>query len=106
MSVCVVCNNPLEVEIERDEDEEYDNGASSSSKAPAAAPETVPDDVQMKCGCHFHWLAIIAGVCTTISDLGIAGTVFSKPTRPQSVQTAGKTSHPTPRPAHNKFSAI
>lgn len=104
MSVCVVCNNPLEVEIERDEDE-YDNSASSSSKAPAAEPETVPDDVQMNCGCHFHWLAIPAGISTTISDLDIAGTVFSKPTKPQSARTAAKTSHPTPRPAHNKFSA-
>ena len=55
MSVCVACNNPLEVEIERDEDEEYDTGASSSKKAPVAAPETYPDDVQMTCGCHFHW---------------------------------------------------
>lgn len=58
MSVCVVCNKPLEVEIERDsDDEEYENGASSSGKAPAAAPETVADDVQLKCGCHFHWYA-------------------------------------------------
>jgi hypothetical protein len=58
MSVCVACSKPLEVEIERDEDDEYENGASSSSKAPATAPETVPDDVQMSCGCHFHWLGI------------------------------------------------
>jgi hypothetical protein len=55
MSACVVCNKPLEVEFERD-DEEHETGASSSSgKAPAAAPEMVPDDVQMSCGCHFHW---------------------------------------------------
>jgi hypothetical protein len=55
MSVCVACNNPLEVEVDRDSDDEYEHGASSSSKAPAAAPETVPDDVKMNCGCHFHW---------------------------------------------------
>ncbi|KAF1915969.1 hypothetical protein BDU57DRAFT_515778 [Ampelomyces quisqualis] len=55
MSVCVACNNPLEVEIERDEDEEHDAGASFSGKGAAAAPETYPDDVQMTCGCHFHW---------------------------------------------------
>jgi hypothetical protein len=59
MSVCVACSKPLEVEIERDEDEEYENGASSSGKGPAPAPETVPDDVQMSCGCHFHWLGIM-----------------------------------------------
>jgi hypothetical protein len=58
MSVCVACNNPLEVEIDRDGDEEHDTGASPSGKAPAAAPETYPDDVQMTCGCHFHWYEI------------------------------------------------
>lgn len=55
MSGCVVCQKPLEVEVERDDDEEYEGGASSSGKAPAAAPETYPDDVQLSCGCHFHW---------------------------------------------------
>jgi hypothetical protein len=55
MSNCVICDKPLEVEVERDEDEEYEGGASSSGKGPAAAPETYPDDVQLTCGCHFHW---------------------------------------------------
>lgn len=60
MSGCVICKNPLEVEIERDEDEEYEGGASSSGKAPAPAPETVPDDVQLSCGCHFHWDCLLS----------------------------------------------
>lgn len=55
MSACVACNKPLEVEVEADEEEEYEVEASSSGKAPAVAPETVPDDVQLSCGCHFHW---------------------------------------------------
>ncbi|CAO2653951.1 Nn.00g106840.m01.CDS01 [Neocucurbitaria sp. VM-36] len=55
MSVCVACNKPLEVEIEPEEEEENETTTASSSKAPAAAPETVPDDVQLTCGCHFHW---------------------------------------------------
>jgi hypothetical protein len=57
MSVCVTCKKPLDVEIEPDEEgEDVQMGASSSSgKAPAAAPETYPDDVHMNCGCHFHW---------------------------------------------------
>ena len=46
---------PLTVEIEADEDEQYEMAGSSSGKAPAAEPETVPDDVQLNCGCHFHW---------------------------------------------------
>ncbi|KAF1941384.1 hypothetical protein EJ02DRAFT_455191 [Clathrospora elynae] len=60
MSVCVACNKPLEVEIEPDEEEEYETGASSSSKAPAAALETYPDDVQLTCGCHFHWDCLLS----------------------------------------------
>ncbi|CAI6335368.1 unnamed protein product [Periconia digitata] len=53
MSVCATCKKPLEVEIEPEEDDVQMSG--SSSKAPAAAPETYPDDVQLSCGCHFHW---------------------------------------------------
>jgi hypothetical protein len=76
MSACVACNKPLEVEFERDEDEEYETGASSSSgKAPAAAPEMVPDDVQMSCGCHFHWLVFIEGQYN-LSNIFLSGTVF------------------------------
>jgi len=60
MSGCVVCRKPLEVEIEADSDDEHEQQQAgySSSKAPAAAPETVPDDVQLTCGCHFHWYFI------------------------------------------------
>ncbi|RAR01455.1 zinc ion binding protein [Stemphylium lycopersici] len=58
MSGCVICKNPLEVEVERDEDEEY--AAGSSGKAPAAAPETYPDDVKLSCGCHFHWDCLLS----------------------------------------------
>ncbi|KAG9388840.1 hypothetical protein A1F94_001733 [Pyrenophora tritici-repentis] len=60
MSGCVVCNKPLEVEVERDEDDEYEGGASSSGKGPAAAAETYPDDVQLICGCHFHWDCLLS----------------------------------------------
>ncbi|KAJ4346622.1 uncharacterized protein N0V89_010553 [Didymosphaeria variabile] len=56
MSICVACQKPLEVELEPEEyEEDVQMGGSSSGKAPAAAPETVPDDVQLNCGCHFHW---------------------------------------------------
>jgi hypothetical protein len=67
MSVCVICEKTLEVEIERDEDEEYEGGASSSGKGPAAAPETYPDDVQLTCGCHFHWYAAFLPVNRALS---------------------------------------
>lgn len=56
MSRCVACKDPLVIEIERDDDE--DQLVASSSKAPAA-PETVPDDVHLNCGCHFHWQCLL-----------------------------------------------
>lgn len=55
MSVCVSCHQPLVLAIEPDEDEDVQMGASSSGKASVPEPETVPDDVQLNCGCHFHW---------------------------------------------------
>ncbi|KAK7180947.1 hypothetical protein DPSP01_000589 [Paraphaeosphaeria sporulosa] len=55
MSACVACQKPLEVEFEpEDYDEDVQMGG-SSGKAPAAAPDMVPDDVHLNCGCHFHW---------------------------------------------------
>lgn len=55
MATCVACQRPLVLELEPDEDEDIEMGGSSSGKAPALEPETVPDDVQLNCGCHFHW---------------------------------------------------
>ena len=43
---CSACNEPLYIEVDLDSDED--------SKAPAK-PETVPDDVEFSCGCHYHW---------------------------------------------------
>lgn len=45
--LCTACSEPLLVEIEPDSDVE-------DSKASMAA-ESVPDDVELNCGCHFHW---------------------------------------------------
>ena len=44
---CSTCHEPLLLEIEADSDVE-------DSKAPAAS-ESIPDDVELTCGCHFHW---------------------------------------------------
>ncbi|KAF9733424.1 hypothetical protein PMIN06_007545 [Paraphaeosphaeria minitans] len=55
MSTCVACQKPLEVEFEPEDYEEDVQMGGSSGKAPAAAPDMVPDDVHLHCGCHFHW---------------------------------------------------
>lgn len=45
MATCKVCDEPLLVPV----DDEEDEGPSSST------PQTVPDDLQLPCGCHYHW---------------------------------------------------
>lgn len=45
-ATCKVCDEPLLVPVG---DDEEDEGPSSST------PQTVPDDLQFPCGCHYHW---------------------------------------------------
>lgn len=55
MTTCAQCNKPLVVEITPDSDSEGELRASNAD----AAPETLPDDVQLSCGCHFHWECLL-----------------------------------------------
>ncbi|KAI1438490.1 hypothetical protein GGR50DRAFT_435265 [Xylaria sp. CBS 124048] len=45
-AVCKTCEDPLVVEIEVEEDS-------------IAEPQTVPDDLELICGCHFHWQCLL-----------------------------------------------
>lgn len=58
MSVCAQCNKPLEVEVETYDHDEEDAqmGNGSSAEDPL---ETVPDDVCLACGDHFHWECLL-----------------------------------------------
>ena len=49
MSVCATCRNPLTIAINDDDEDGAGNGASS---------QVVPDDVELSCGCHYHWYEI------------------------------------------------
>lgn len=56
--ICAACGKPLFVELDESEDLDADDTAMAggeSSDAPAARFCTVPDDVRLHCGCHFHW---------------------------------------------------
>ncbi|KAI0875651.1 hypothetical protein GGS24DRAFT_499605 [Hypoxylon argillaceum] len=46
VSICKICEDPLTVEIE---DEDGEN----------TGPQTVPDDLELGCGCHFHWQCLM-----------------------------------------------
>lgn len=55
MTSCVVCTNPLTLFLEDEDGDEMSGqpGASSSSAS------YVDDDVQLLCGCHFHWQCLL-----------------------------------------------
>lgn len=44
---CATCHESLLLEIEADSDVE--------DSRTEAASESIPDDVELVCGCHFHW---------------------------------------------------
>lgn len=73
---CVACHDPLVMTVDPDSDSDSESGeagpsssaqASSSSSAPQAT--TVPDDLRLPCGCHFHWQ------CLLDSSLQLASTL-------------------------------
>ena len=59
MATCAACHDPLVVEVEfEDEDEDMETtetGESSAAGGSSSTKQTVPDDVHLNCGCHFHW---------------------------------------------------
>jgi hypothetical protein len=47
--ICAACEEPLLLTIEDDSSDEGTNGKSQQES------QSVPDDVELSCGCHFHW---------------------------------------------------
>lgn len=55
MTTCAKCNGPLEIEIGLSDESDMDTNGPSQDQA----TETVPDDVHLPCGCHFHWECLL-----------------------------------------------
>ena len=53
MATCVACNKVLTLYIEPDDESEEDETMEGSANANTGS--YVDDDVQLQCGCHFHW---------------------------------------------------
>ncbi|PSR81835.1 hypothetical protein BD289DRAFT_372133 [Coniella lustricola] len=51
--LCKVCEEPLLVPVEDSDDEGQGQAGPSSSSSSRA--NTVPDDLEFPCGCHYHW---------------------------------------------------
>ncbi|MCJ1389796.1 hypothetical protein MMC18_002653 [Xylographa bjoerkii] len=56
MATCAACHGKLELEVDPEEGTEgYETTGSSSGSHTI----TVPDDVELNCGCHFHWQCLL-----------------------------------------------
>jgi hypothetical protein len=51
IGTCRLCDQPLVVELEPEDVDEH------TSSTTGDIPGTVPDDLELPCGCHFHWYA-------------------------------------------------
>lgn len=47
-AVCKACQDPLVISIEPDSEDEGQGTEET---------QNVPDDLELPCGCHFHWYA-------------------------------------------------
>lgn len=57
--ICAKCSKPLEVEVDAFDDEDEDVEMGGGSSEPAPTQQTVPDDVHLNCGHHFHWECLL-----------------------------------------------
>ncbi len=55
VDTCVTCTEPLILDIDSDDDDDDLRPGSSDRNG-----RTVPDSVELKCGCHFHWSVLFS----------------------------------------------
>lgn len=56
-TTCKACDDPLILEIP---DDEEDTGAGAGAGGGSGStPQSVPDDLELPCGCHFHWQCLL-----------------------------------------------
>ncbi|RGP59943.1 ring finger [Fusarium sporotrichioides] len=56
MSLCKVCEEALVLRLEIDDDEIEASGTAGPS---TTSNSSVPDDLELSCGCHFHWQCLL-----------------------------------------------
>ena len=65
MDVCTTCHKPLILEIESEDD---DDSTHSEASSKSDTGRTVPDSVELTCGCHFHWSVPVGAFAIHHSD--------------------------------------
>jgi hypothetical protein len=51
MALCKACQETLVLRLDPEEDVDDEAGAAG----PSTSDSSVPDDLELPCGCHFHW---------------------------------------------------
>lgn len=64
METCKACGAPLTVLIQHEDSEEHDGYLPDASSSASKQGVLVDDDVELQCGCHFHW-------CVDTSNLSL-----------------------------------
>ncbi|KAJ9129653.1 hypothetical protein NKR19_g10255 [Coniochaeta hoffmannii] len=78
---CASCHDPLVMSVEPDSDSESGQQPGPSSSAQASS-ETVPDDLHLPCGCHYHWQCLLdqsTQVTSTLSCPNCSATLTPNP---------------------------
>ncbi|KAK4893711.1 hypothetical protein LTR27_007958 [Elasticomyces elasticus] len=57
MALCAHCSKPLTISVQPDSDDEQEDPNNGSMDVDS--DETVPDDVHLPCGDHFHWECLL-----------------------------------------------
>jgi len=53
MATCKSCGQALVLELDPDDFDE------ATSSVAGGSPTVVPDDLELPCGCHFHWYVVL-----------------------------------------------
>lgn len=64
METCKACGAPLTVLIQHEDSEAHDGYLPDASSSASKQGVLVDDDVELQCGCHFHW-------CVDTSNLSL-----------------------------------
>lgn len=56
MSLCKACDEALVLRVDGSnaDDDDQDGEGNGEGNGPSNA-DTVPDNLELRCGCHFHW---------------------------------------------------
>ena len=88
MATCKACDDLLILSLDPEDADSGDEGRQES--------ETVPDDLELPCSCHFHWQCLLDQSSTILNTLQCPSCNTDLPTTPESsTSSSSQTTKPT-----------